>query len=74
MLYRKNKQVHLNGQRKMTIWIPAKLIMLKCLSAWHGVDEDHIGNKCAIVCFNVLKFCMYYNVLPNKLTHEEVTG
>ena len=36
--------------------------------------EDHIGNKCAIVCFNVsilgkYYIYMYYNVLPNKLTH-----
>ena len=35
--------------------------------------EDHIGNKCAIVCFNVsilgkYYMYMYYNVLPNKLT------
>ena len=68
--------------------------------------EDHIGNKCTIVCFNVsissvniiyiyiyiyiymcayfviCKYicymlytnsfmCMYYNVLPNKLTHSQ---
>ena len=37
--------------------------------------EDHIGNKCAIVCFNVsilgkYYINMYYNVLPNKLTHS----
>ena len=37
--------------------------------------EDHIGNKCAIVCFNVsilgkYYIDMYYNVLPNKLTHS----
>ena len=37
--------------------------------------EDHIGNKCAIVCFNVsilgkYYIYMYYNVLPNKLTHS----
>ena len=54
--------------------------------------EDHIGNKCTIVCFNVSIssvnimymrisifayalytnsfICMYYNVLPNKLTHS----
>ena len=36
--------------------------------------EDHIGNKCVIVCFNVSilgknYIYMYYNVLPNKLTH-----
>ena len=33
--------------------------------------EDHIGNKCAIVCFNVFILGKYYiyNVLPNKLTH-----
>ena len=36
--------------------------------------EDHIGNKCAIVCFNVsilgkYYIYIYYNVLPNKLTH-----
>ena len=37
--------------------------------------EDHIGNKCAIVCFNVsilgkYYIYMYYKVLPNKLTHS----
>ena len=37
--------------------------------------EDHIGNKYAIVCFNVSTLgkyyiYMYYNVLPNKLTHS----
>ena len=37
--------------------------------------EDHIGNKCTIVCFNVsilgkYYIDMYYNVLPNKLTHS----
>ena len=40
--------------------------------------EDHIGNKCAIVCFNVsilgkYYIDMYYNVLPNKLTHTHLT-
>ena len=39
--------------------------------------EDHIGNKCAIVCFNVsilgkYYIYMYYNVLPNKLTHTHI--
>ena len=34
-----------------------------------------LGNKCAIVCFNVsivgtYYIYMYYNVLPNKLTHS----
>ena len=38
--------------------------------------EDHIGNKCATVCFNVsildkYYIYMYYNVLPNKLTHSQ---
>ena len=38
--------------------------------------EDHIGNKCAIVCFNVsilgkYYIYMYYTVLPNKLTHSQ---
>ena len=37
--------------------------------------EDHNGNKCAIVCFNVsilgkYYIYMYYKVLPNKLTHN----
>ena len=39
--------------------------------------ENHIGNKCAVVCFNVsilgiyyIYIYMYYNVLPNKLTHN----
>ena len=36
--------------------------------------EDQIENKCAIVCLNVSMLrkyyiYMYYNVLPNKLTH-----
>ena len=40
--------------------------------------EDHIGNKCAVVCFNVsilgkYYIYMYYNVLPNKLTHSHIT-
>ena len=37
--------------------------------------EDHIGNKCAIVCFSVsilgkYYIYIYYNVLQNKLTHS----
>ena len=44
----------------------------------HTGTEDHIGNKCAIVGFNVsilgkYYIYMYYNVLPNKLTHSPVT-
>ena len=55
--------------------------------------EDHIGNKCTVVCFNVsissvniiymhislIAYAldknsfmyMYYNILPNKLTHSQ---
>ena len=43
--------------------------------------EDHIGNRCAIVCLNVsflgkYYIYMYYNVLPNKLTltHKKRVG
>ena len=40
--------------------------------------EVHIGNTCAIVCFNVsilgkYYVYMYYNVLPSKLTHSLIS-
>ena len=41
------------------------------------IFEDHIRNKCVIVCFNVsilgkYYIYMYYNVLRNKLTHTHL--
>ena len=53
-------------------------LFLYFLNSFLVFFEDHIGNKCAIVCFNVsilgkYYIYMYYNVLPNKLTHSHAT-
>ena len=55
------------------LWLFIYVFILYFLKFILSIFEDHIGNKCAIVCFNVsilgkYYIYMYYNVLPNKLT------
>ena len=52
------------------------IIVLLCLFIYVFILYIYfLGNKCAIVCFNVsilgkYYIYMYYNGLPNKLTHS----
>ena len=75
LFIRKRTTLHMLGNYGDYIMCPTLLLYVEICKMYNKFVDVfyHIGNKCAIVCFNVsiLGKCyiyMYYNVLLNKLT------